>query len=164
MRALLVWVMVAMSAVGCNKLKPAPIVMPKVPADNPSILVDPPYPGKDQRGAAPVFPKMSPIGNTSGNNDRIAGTYRSSGAYTLQRHDGGDIDPEEVAAELRRWIESTPRITVTGITDDTSVAGSIRRTINYQTAGTVGYANFAIEPARPAKQIKYTFDVYEHRR
>jgi hypothetical protein len=164
MRALLVWSMMAVSAAGCNKLKPTPIVIPKAPADNPSILVDPPYPGKDQTGASPVFSKMSPVGTTSGTNDRIAGTYRSSGAYTLQRHDGADIDPEDVAEELRRWIESAPRIKVTGTTEDAPAPGTIRRTINYQTAGTVGYAGFVIEPAAPAKKIKYTFDIHERRR
>jgi hypothetical protein len=165
MRTFLIFAMLAAPAAGCSKMKPPPAVgLAKVPADNPSILVDPPYPGKDQTGAKPSFAKMSAVGTTKGNNDRIAGSYQSSGNYTLERHDGGDVDPKEVAAELSRWIESAPGVKVTGSADEVAKAGVIRRTIDYGTTGTVGYATFSVEPAMPAKKIQFTFSIQEHRR
>lgn len=165
MRALLMATILAGSAAGCNKSSPPPaVVRSKVPADNPSILVNPPYPGADQTGAKPRFPKMYAVGNSGANNDRLGGDYRSSAKYTLQRGDGAEINPEDVAAELRRWIGSTPGVKVTRNTDDAPAAGTIRRVIDYETAGTIGYAVYEVEPSTPARKVQYTLDIRERRR
>ena len=164
MRTLLAVTMLLASAAGCNKVAPPPVVLPKVPADNPSILVNPPYPGKDQTGAKPTFSKMYAVGSSKGDNDRISGTYQNSGSFTLQRGDGAEVNPEEVAAELRRWIGSAPGVTVTGTAEKDPVPGKISRVVDYETAGTVGYAVYVIEPATPAKKVLYKIDIRERRR
>lgn len=163
MRSLLLLGILIATAAGCRKAPPPPALR-NVPADNPSILVNPPYPGKDQTGAKPTFSKMFPVGSSKAENDRVAGTYQSSGSYTLQRGDGGEVDPEEVAAELRRWIGSDPGVKVIQTAADDRVAGKISRTIDYETAGTIGYAVFVIEPSTPAKKVHYKVDIRERRR
>jgi hypothetical protein len=163
MRMILVLTLVVAS-VGCNKLKPAPIVVPRVPADNPSILVNPPYPGESQTGAKPNFPKMLAVGGSRSNNDRIAGTYEAFQDFSVGRADKSDADPREIAAEIRRWIQNAPRVTVTAVSEDSSDPGKIRCTIDYQTPGTVGYAVYAIEPTTPARGIRYTLQIRERRR
>ena len=163
MRSLLMLMMLVASAASCRKAPPPPVLLPKV-ADNPSILVNPPYPGADQTGSKPTFPKMYAVGNSKADNDRLSGNYQSSGRFTLQRGDGGEIDPEEVAAELRRWIGSAPRVKVTGTADVDRIAGKISRVIDYETAGTIGYAVYVIEPATPAKKVLYQVNIRERRR
>jgi len=164
MRSLLMVTMLVATAASCRKVPPPPVVLPKVPADNPSILVNPPYPGKDQTGAKPTFSRMFAVGNSKADNDRVSGNYQSSGSYALQRGDGGEVNPEEVAAELRRWIGSAPGVKVTRTAEDNRVAGKISRVIDYETAGTIGYAVYVIEPATPAKKVLYQVDIRERRR
>ena len=164
MKPLLMLTMLVASATGCRKAPPPPIVLANLPADNPSILVNPPYPGKDQTGSKPTFSKMYAVGSSKADNDRLSGNYQSSASYTLQRGDGAEINPEEVAAELLRWIRSAPGVKVTGIAEDARVAGNIRSTIDYETAGTLGYAIYVVEPATPAKKVLYKVDIRERRR
>ena len=164
MRPLLMLTILVAFAAGCNKRPPPVVVLSNVPADNPSLLVNPPYPGKDQTGARPTFSRMYAVGNSNADNDRISGNYRSSGSFTLQRGDGGEVNPEEVDAELCRWIGSAPRVQVTRTAEDARVAGKISRVIDYETAGTIGYAVYVIEPAAPAKKVHYKVEIRERRR
>lgn len=164
MKPLLMLTMLVVSVTGCKKVPPPPIVLAKVPADNPSILVNPPYPGADQTGSKPTFSKMYAVGSSKAGNDRVAGNYQSSGSYALQRGDGAEIDPAEVAAELRRWIGSAPGVKVTGIAEGARVAGKFSSAIDYETAGTIGHAVYIIEPATPAQKVLYRVDILERRR
>ena len=164
MKPLLMLTMLVAAATGCKRVPPPPVVLANLPADNPSILVNPPYPGKDRTGSSPTFSKMYAVGSSKAENDRLSGNYQSSGSYTLQRGDGAEINPEEVASELRRWIGSAPGVKVTGIAEDARLAGKISSTIDYETAGTIGYAVYVIEPATPAKKVLYKVDIRERRR
>lgn len=164
MKPLLLLTMLVVSAAGCRKVPPPPVGLANVPADNPSILVNPPYPGKDQTGAKPTFPRTYAVGNSRANNDRLSGNYQSSASYTLQRGDGAEVNPEEVAAELRRWIGTAPGVKVTRTAEDARVVGKLSSTIDYETAGTIGYAVYVVEPATPAKKVLYKIDIRERRR
>ena len=164
MRTVLMLMILFASAAGCRKGPPPPVVLPNVPADNPSILVNPPYPGTDQTGAKPTFSRMTAVGNSKADNDRLSGNYQSSGSFTLQRGDGAEVNPEEVAVELRRWIGSAPGVKVTRTAEDARVAGKISSAIDYETAGTIGYAIYVVEPATPAKKVLYKVDIRERRR
>jgi len=165
MKALRTCTILLAATLGCNKINPPPVpVVPKYPADNPSILVDPPYPGKSQAGAKPDFPGALSVGNSKSDLNRPAGIYQSWADYTLQRGDKAEIDPRWVAARLRRWIESAPGVTILAAPDDAVVDGQIRGTIEYQTAGTSGKAVYFIEATSPAAKVRYRADVSERRR
>jgi len=165
MKALRSCAILLAAAIGCNKITPPAIpVAPKVPADNPSILVDPPYPGKSQAGAKPDFPGAFGVGRSRSDLNRPGGIYQSWADITLQRGDKAEIDPRWVAARLRRWVESAPGVTILAAPDDAIVDGQIRGTIEYQTAGTAGKAVYFVEATSPAAKVRYRMDVHERRR
>lgn len=154
-------VILGLAAGGCRPARPVP---KPVPVIHPSILVDPPYPGVKQPGAAPVFPKMHMTGNSGSNNDRVAGTFHGNHDYTLQRGDKQNVNPADIDDALRLWIEKAPGVTVTKNSTEGAAAGTLRRTIDYTTSDTVGYATYEIQSATPAPKVRYVLTVQEHRR
>lgn len=165
MRTLPTCTILLAAALGCNKISPPrPPIAPKYPADNPSILVDPPYPGKPQAGAKPEFPGASSVGSSRSDLDRPGGVYQSWADYTVQRGDKAEIDPRWVAARVRHWIESAPGVTILAAPDDAVKDGRIQGTIEYQTVGTAGKAVYIIEATSPAAKVRYRADIIERRR
>ncbi len=161
MRMLAAALILGLTGAACRPARPMPA---KVPVIHPSILVDPPYPGAKQVGAAPVFPNMVPVGTSGTNNDRLAGTFHGNHDYTLQRADKGDVDPAVVDDALRRWIEGAPGLTVTKVSTEGAAIGTLRRTIDYTTAETTGYATYEIQSRTPAPKLRYVLTVQERRR
>jgi len=129
-----------------------------------AFLVPPPQPS----GAADKLPFDLPFGKgyaIDGSWDgpnQVSGTtkFERRGEFIVYKVDGVDVDPQELAAILEKWLRAAP-LSLVGITSDPVIAGKLRRATDYLTDKTVGNIAIVIEPDAPSKKVSFRITILE---
>ncbi len=94
--------------------------------------------------------------------NQVSGTnkFERRGDFSVDRAEGADVDPKELAAILEKWARSTPTSLV-GFSSDPVTAGKLRRASDYVTDKTVGSLTIVIEPDVPSKKVTFRISILE---
>src|SRR6185436_2270746 len=95
-------------------------------------------------GSADKLPFNLPFGKGYGIDgswvgpNQVEGTtkFERRGEFSVDKSDGSDVDPKELAGILEKWVEATQK-SISGLTTEGS-SGELRRSADYVTEKTVG--------------------------